>query len=54
MAGQHECFHSRQHEDAGNGGQFNTTDAMLLTWHAVLCKDAAYTVLNREAGAWIH
>lgn len=44
---------------------FNTTDAMLLTWCAVLRKDAAYTVLNAfwiligmigiaRAGAWIH
>ena len=29
---------------------FNTTDAVLLTWCAVLRKDSAYTVLN---GFWI-
>jgi hypothetical protein len=29
---------------------FNTTDAVILTWCAVLKKDAAYTVLN---GFWI-
>ena len=29
---------------------FNTTDAALLTWCAVLRKDSAYTVLN---GFWI-
>ncbi len=44
---------------------FNTADALLLTWCAVLRKDAAYTVLNAfwiligvigiaRAGAWIH